>query len=887
MSKEEYICKGFIIPKRGKNDEPIYALEFTRDKRDKLYDKYKEFLKEFIQTYITINNKQTIRDVNDIRYLLDALIFYLRSILIIDPIPKYIIEKIIGGKAKGYISSPTALLKCLIINEFRSHLDRNIDKIEEFENIIYKINGKEKIKTVYIKQLSKLDDLASKLLEDPSILDFPADTRPGSNTSSLILHMLTVSAIAISIYMYRNANVRDEDIQILRLVALFHDIGKIKDWYYHKSESAKFLSEIFKDKTEGEAKEIIEKAVTLIKEKEDDELYKIFKSADKIASASDRMPFIVSQVLKDSQLLDDRLKEDIYKRFDDWEFWKQFTLDQKKELTEEFCKNVSNIEKIIELLEQTNELSNEIFNNEIYIARLDFKGIQSFIKSNNLKVMNGASRLVDLAIFTILPFILCYRNRIGLYPENILYNGGGNITIVIPTNKEKELKDFIDKDAPWPVRGNIRYAGSYLYKSFIKTNKEIDDMLACDKLKVCEEGKGIDYNLYELCKSCGNSAIVKVSSNYYEEEKEMCKECQKKLREGVSYHFSYKINMLKLVNNDNDDKDKLLKNILEYIAGHKIKEIKSGIQEYKDMALIKFDGNLMGQLMTSSISLTDAFERSIRIDYSIKQAFLSFLNKLIDKGLAEYAKRIIMGLQYIGGDDGLIIVPSTISIPFALHMINEYYLNMGKRSTLSVGIAIAKPKHPIQLLKDGAEYLLDKAKDNTRQYTYDTYRYVNKEEFKGALAFYVADGGKISKESLKFIFGKLSEEGLTIQPYLVTTNTNSINRLLNIISNDNSDDLKKYIDLLLSYLDNNEIALKKDKREEMKNIRNACLKSIQVNVGYHNDLKLKIVYSIKESHDNNLIGNIVKNLLFVEQNGYKFALYDLYMLLKALGVEYE
>jgi HD superfamily phosphodiesterase len=887
MSKEEYICKGFIIPKRGKNDEPIYALEFTRDKRDKLYDKYKEFLKEFIQTYITINGKEKIKDVNDIRYLLDALIFYLRSILIIDPIPKYIIEKIIGGKAKGYISSPTALLKCLIINEFRSHLDRNIDKIEEFENIIYKINGKEKIKTVYIKQLSKLDDLASKLLEDPSILDFPADTRPGSNTSSLILHMLTVSAIAISIYMYRNANVRDEDIQILRLVALFHDIGKIKDWYYHKSESAKFLSEIFKDKTEGEAKEIIEKAVTLIKEKEDDELYKIFKSADKIASASDRMPFIVSQVLKDSQLLDDRLKEDIYKRFDDWEFWKQFTLDQKKELTEEFCKNVSNIEKIIELLEQTNELSNEIFNNEIYIARLDFKGIQSFIKSNNLKVMNGASRLVDLAIFTILPFILCYRNRIGLYPENILYNGGGNITIVIPTNKEKELKDFIDKDAPWPVRGNIRYAGSYLYKSFIKTNKEIDDMLACDKLKVCEEGKGIDYNLYELCKSCGNSAIVKVSSNYYEEEKEMCKECQKKLREGVSYHFSYKINMLKLVNNDNDDKDKLLKNILEYIAGHKIKEIKSGIQEYKDMALIKFDGNLMGQLMTSSISLTDAFERSIRIDYSIKQAFLSFLNKLIDKGLAEYAKRIIMGLQYIGGDDGLIIVPSTISIPFALHMINEYYLNMGKRSTLSVGIAIAKPKHPIQLLKDGAEYLLDKAKDNTRQYTYDTYRYVNKEEFKGALAFYVADGGKISKESLKFIFGKLSEEGLTIQPYLVTTNTNSINRLLNIISNDNSDDLKKYIDLLLSYLDNNEIALKKDKREEMKNIRNACLKSIQVNVGYHNDLKLKIVYSIKESHDNNLIGNIVKNLLFVEQNGYKFALYDLYMLLKALGVEYE
>jgi len=874
MSKEDYIYKGFIIPKRGKNDEPVYALGFTRDDRDKLYDKYKQFLKEFIQTYITINNKQKIKDVNDIRYLLDTLIFYLRSILIIDPIPKYIIEKIIGEEATDYIPSPTALLKCLIINEFRDYLDKNIDKdinidnIEEFVKIISK-------EPRYSMQLSKLDYLANKLLEDPRVLDFPADTKPGSNTSSLILHMLAVSAISISIYMYRNANVRDEDIQVLRLVALFHDIGKIKDWYCHKSESAKFLSDIFNDKTtEGEAKEIIEKAVTLIREKENDELYKIFKSADRIASASDRMPFIASQVLRDSQLLDDRLKEDIGKRFDDWDFWKQFAPKFKKELTEEFCKSVSNIEKIIKLLEptkeDTNELSNEISNNEIYIARLDFKSIQSFIKSNNLKVMNGASRLVDLVIFTILPFLLCYRDRIGLYPENILYNGGGNITIVIPPNKEKELKDFIDK-APWPIMGNIRYGGSYLYKSFIKTNKEIDDMLVCDKLKV-EERKGIDYNLYELCKSCGNNAIVKVSSNYYEKEKEMCKECQKKFREGDSYHFSHKINMFKLAN-----KDILLKNILEYIAGDSLDNIKDG---NKDIALIKFDGNLMGQLMASSISLTDAFERSIRIDYSIKKAFHNFLCYLIDMNYLEYAKRIIMGVQYIGGDDGLIIVPSIISIPFTLHMINEYYLNMGKRSTLSVGIAIAKPKHPIQLLKDGAEYLLEKAKSESREYTYDIYRYKDNKGFKGALAFYVADGGKISKESLKFVFDELNNENLTIQPYLITNDFKSVNNLLSIIIEKNNQD---NIKALLSMLDNN-ITLNYNNKNKLNEIRNLCLKIMQINIGESRDINLKIICAIKESaQGKNILKNIINNLL-IQDN--KFALYDLYLLLKAMGVEY-
>ncbi len=37
-----------------------------------------------------------------------------------------------------------------------------------------------------------------------------------------------------------------------------------------------------------------------------------------------------------------------------------------------------------------------------------------------------------------------------------------------------------------------------------------------------------------------------------------------------------------------------------------------------------------------------------------------------------------------------------------------------RRSTLSVGIAIAKPKHPIQLLKEGAEFLLNKSKSEAR-----------------------------------------------------------------------------------------------------------------------------------------------------------------------------
>ena len=896
--KEEYVCKGFIIPKRGKDDEPIYIKEFTINDREKLYEKYKNFLKEFICTYLTINGKKSIDNVNDIRDLLDALIFYLRSLFIIDPIPKDIIEKILKGEATNYIPSPTVLLKGLIINEFKENLNESIKSIKDLESIKNLENSIKKLIT-HIKVLSKLDDLAKGLSDDPSILDFPADTRPGSNTSSLILHMLTVSAVAISIYMYRNGNVNDADIQVLRLISLFHDVGKIKDWYYHKSESANFLDEIFEKciKNNTEVREIINRARNAIKEEKEeqkDELYKIFKEADRIASSLDRIPSVILTLLSEDkqQIIKNKLKgREFDEVFSKWEFWEQFTEEEIRELTEDFCKNASNIERISELLES----EDDILTNEIVIARLDFKSIQSFIRSNYLKVMNGASRLVDLTIFTILPFILCY--RLGLYPENILYNGGGNITIVIPANKGEDIRRFIDSNnAIYPIR-YIRYIDSYLYHLFINTNREINTKLSYEKLIRDTEGeKKIDHNLYELCKSCGNNAILKTSQYYDEEEKDMCDHCRAKYRVGKNYHFGYKIDMLQLVNNN--DKNELLMNILEYIAGHSIEEIKTGIKKYKEIALIKFDGNLMGQLMASSISLTDAFERSIRIDQSIKYAFISFLNKLHDNKLEEYAKRIIMGLQYIGGDDGLMIVPSIISIPFVLYIINEYYLNMGKRSTLSVGIVIAKPKHPIQSLKEGVEYLLDEiAKKDARQYAYDVYKYNNKDEFKGALAFYVADGGKISNESLRFVFDRLVSEALTIQPYLVINNINkeSINRLLNIIkvsnnnvrNNTNSNDIREYVDMmLLSYL-TNEIKLKDDIQNNMKNIRNICLKSIQISIGNHRDLNLKIIYSIKEAGNNHLIHNIVNNLLFVKANRYRFALYDLYMLLNMLGVEYD
>lgn len=73
--------------------------------------------------------------------------------------------------------------------------------------------------TLKAEHMDKLEGIKEDIFE------FPADTRPGYNTS-LLLYMLTVSAIAVAIYQSKYG-LNNHDLQVLRLVSLLHDIGKM------------------------------------------------------------------------------------------------------------------------------------------------------------------------------------------------------------------------------------------------------------------------------------------------------------------------------------------------------------------------------------------------------------------------------------------------------------------------------------------------------------------------------------------------------------------------------------------------------------------------------------------------------------------------------------
>ena len=909
MDEVKCIVKGFIIPKRGTNNEPIFIKEFSKEESESLYKRYKEFLIAFRDSYLRFHDMNRFETIEDLENFLNSFVFYLKSILIIDPIPDDL--KLLNNKI---LPSPTTILKGLLIKEVSDEVNKLVECKDKLmtSKFVDLLNDIEHSITTYYKNLNTLNEVTKNLFKEPNILDFPADTRVGSNTSSLIIHMLTVTAIAVAIYLERYRSYYKKDLLVLRFCSLFHDVGKMSNWHKHETISAKLLRELFEEYCSGEVKEVIDNAAKIIERSKDvrlTDIRKIFEEADRKASSIDRVQELILELVseKSKAIIEKKIIEkkkdkwgnkDCDKLLNEWGFWEEFTCDDIKKFTEEFCRNASRMIKgnpALNILDDKGEINDEIINDDVRIVRLDLKSIQSFIHSSEIRVMNGASRLVDLIVFVLIPLYIV--KCIKLAAESILYFGGGNITLVIPKymleQKDEENKNMIDNVCDYfKDIISLQYGSSQFYSRLASINYEIDRELQKKKLYQNPVGS-IKPNIHKRCRSCSINEITvrEDHSNIHKKEKDMCETCRIKFEIGNIWHFSSRIESILGIGDKDRNKDildRILDRILEYISGSKEDEILNNkIDRYKDLAFIKFDGNILGQLMASSISLTDAHERSIRIDYSVKKAFYDFLYKLQDKGLEEYAKRIIMGLMYMGGDDGALLMPSVISIPFALHMINEYYYNMGRKSTLSISIAVAKPKHPIQLLKEGAEYLLDDvAKEDARGFAYVAHSSPKPEDydFRGALAFYIANGGKFSKDALESIITKLKKHGLSIQPYFVgNTNRNSINKLLNIILD--LEQNKDSIDILLCSLDKNNIRFDNKYLDMLKDIRNNCLKNIQVNIDGTTDLWLRVIYSVRESNNNKILNKILNNLLVINNQQTYFALYDLYQLLEVMGVE--
>ena len=708
-----------------------------------------------------------------------------------------------------------------------------------------------------------------------NMLDYPADTRPGANTSSLIIHSLATSAIASAIVMCSGGEDLDRRIAIIRLSSIFHDVGKflMEKWHEHHVNSARFVSDTFNPYVDGEASKLIERASSIIKGEEKGDLAEILKISDIISSNVDRFSRYFEKLLRGSRswkIIEDKLEgyKDFHEAYKSWDFWEKFDESEIVQISKEFCSALSSLSPENPIYEERGLNFEE---GCVYLVKLDISGIQKYIQSRDIRSMNGASRIIDTLTYISVPLYLVEVIRVPA--ECILFFGGGSIYVLLPYNLLNRLEELVNHfKSEFGI--SIKYGCSpiinhnFTSNNFVSVYHDVESKMYKNKVALKGEFK-VKPNIFKRCDLCGeNFCTTKINDEF------VCDDCRFKYNIGDEFHFRYRWGKLNF-----GDYDRVKDYMMEYLSGMEIDEIREG-EEYKNLALLKFDGNLMGQFMASITSITDACERSYRIDMAIKRSLRSFIDKLelVNPGLAY---RLILGLMYVGGDDGVLIVPASIAIPLALHIANEYFLEMGRKSTISIGIAVAKPKHPIYLLYECADELLAIAKKGARLDSLEVHSGTNK-DFRGSIAFYSADGNVLDGNSLRSILRYEENARLSIQlrkPYTISNSMeNSILKLIKLVSRIAT--IEDAVSRLIESLADPTF------KEELKSVKRRLMTVLQVNE--EPQIETRILFTVKESRrgESKIYEKMINFLVFKEKENGKIKLYynllDAYNLVKIL-----
>jgi len=876
----EKVIRSYILPKRG----PKYVEKISAEEGEHLLKKFIGILDFIIRHYLSVKGKSRIESASELYNLLNNIVTVIKWNLYYDSIP-------------DILPTPAFLITYLIRHP----------QLDPCSFSTLSALHDEVVLNLVLNESTEYSNFRNDMLE---ILRYPADTRPAANSSSLILHMLTTSAIASSIFINSN-NVKSAEGQyeltMLRLLSLFHDIGKfkMKMWREHEEISANILMEIFSKYVDGDAKKIVDKVADTLKSagKSDSKILRIFRRADRIASGIDRIsdyflealsPNIKSELLKYvKQYKDQYGSKDFKSIYNDWRFWNLVGPDDISKFSENFAVNVSKISSENPLLKLSRR---ETLDKNILIARFDIRKIQRYIRVNDLKSMCGGSRIIDYLCFVALPAMLI--NKLDLPAECILYFGGGNVTAIIPNSRMLEEFDSKCVRLEEEFDVSIIHGESKLYGLLSMINYEIDMNLSREKASSINCGS-IEPNISYICDFCYRTpAVEKIpveTETHY-----VCKSCKNKYRIGYAFHFKYRVEQLSKTVNPKLRWDKRFsKRVLEYIAGVNYESLDK-IAKYPNIALIRFDANLASQLMASCISISDAVERSVRIDYSVKKAIHSFLNYLKNNYSEDYC-RLVLGIMYMGGDDGFIIAPSYLAIPLALHLAREFYLEMGCKATLSIGIAVAKPKHPLIQLYEASGHLLNNySKTSSRNDVLTIHKNTGtlSWNFCGSLSFYVADGGVMSSLALDSItenltvkglslMGKLKDGGTSAYSIADKSKSNSIFKLLNLIfegCNVDKFNFNDMVDKLVTSVNEIRNNREDELHEEMHKLRNYAMKLMTCSLFSDDTISIKIIYTARQIgrkiEGSKYYQEIIKNLL--DPTEMVFPLHDLIYLIKIL-----
>jgi HD superfamily phosphodiesterase len=784
------IYRTLMVPKYV-NGELKEIIEVEEDKV-RIWEEVLQGLRNYIKDYHkTIEKLKSKPDKYEYyETLADIITLYFRQPLQLDPIPS-----VIPSPLKIY----TAIRKIQFIMD--------VYRDDPLETLKILINSKE-----YVKIATEIrPDLMPKLVE--SWLSFPADTRPGYNTSGLIPHLLTTSAIAWALAVEDELN--REDAAKARLVALLHDMSKPFNYRRHWEIADKVVELILDRDVLGS--EIVDELIKAVK------IHHIY-SGDKIGDIIHRADMAAASVDRLGRLTEDVLGKDLGEKFrvlygpgeQAWQEWSELEKENSGKIRELSRKFIDTIKKDRGNRITQNQEDRNVEDGKILYFLVDIGGIQDFIyRTVDLRTVAASSYVIDFVtsayIMMGLQHYLAKYQDVWIPVEAFMINGGGKLSFIAP----RSLAEVIEKTLE-TINANLRkHLGTRLYYCYTVLTDNFGR--ADSKATALTNLQKIRHNGYlkmslvplPLCKYCNTNTVENDIEN-------TCKLCSELHEIGGGFHFKEKwcseLYLLPgriLINRFTKEYDRKM-DLMYIISGHNIEEYYRGDVRKRNVAVVKFDANMMGVFFAESVSLTDALERSWRVDMAMKIAYQKTLcemyeavSEVTDKNQAELAVRqCYLGTLYMGGDDGLIICPSWASIPIAIGLSKYFNEEVGGTLTLSVGLVATPPEHDIWSSIEAASALLEEAKGCGRKIAKKCEPKTD-EQIEGfaALCFDVIEGGTISSSAVRSRYAELRKEGLTVQPFIVggkalyaPTDSNpscsSLENLLNNLLDAQTDDLR-------------------------------------------------------------------------------------------------
>ena len=661
-------------------------------------------------------------------------------------------------------------------------------------------------------------------------LSIPADTRPLANISSLWVHAKTVSALAVIDYITKRGEQSDpEKIELIRFASLFHDIAKPFDRKAHVKEAPKVLNQFFKGYLKEDYLNKVREWITQHHRPDAEAFVKRIQIADYVSSGIERQSDIIKKKLLSMNPTEfGWVKEE----FNRWERW-QALEDQLISLTELLVNDFRN-----EIKENLGTIDPSI-PPTIALVLGDARGIKEFVDNSlKLKEIKGGAIIVDEALtaqidsnFNLTGIIPALRN-FDIPPECIIFYGGGKILFFADVPRIKEVKDAVKNAFNEATKKGVGLSiahvefGMQSDLAFGALYQNLSRKLAIHKMDLTTIlPQPIEFGYQKLCSSCGKNVVrpKRIEDDW------ICDSCYTKRLIGMSkenvrsFNHTWETTYKPIFN---QPWEKISNNVLEFIAGWPLKTIIEGNQEKRPLiAVIKADGNNMGEFFGNSFFITELIEKSILTDIALDTC----INKLkeivknvihtdqLNKHQEEMLARIDLGIIYAGGDDFLMFAPSWMAIPISVILMEEFNKLLGNQVKLSVGIATGDPKQPQNYLVKAAETLLYNAKQISR----------NDEQahkILGYLDYENIEGGIYTPDILRRNRQKLKEDKYIRRPFRIPKWDNKDNYPFNKIIQEMTDKSIESPDELIIFVHDmqREIGMKKP-RNRLIEIRNRLL----------------------------------------------------------------